>query len=185
MKRSSLSRGGPLQRRTGLQISSSLVTRKPLRASSSLVRSHALKPSAAASLLARRGALVSRPKPAVSDIQHARWSRMKEIGCVACLLNHGLGWRRAPITIHHPLEIHHLLSGGRRRGHDDAVCLCCFHHQGTRLPDATQGYRAQAELYGPSLAREGKRFRDCYGDEDQLLVTQRQLLAASGWRDAG
>lgn len=102
---------------------------------------------------------------------------MKAIGCVACWLNRQHG-RPSASPGQHNLEIHHQLSGGRRIGHDATVCLCHYHHQGKRLPFVEYGYRAQAEIYGPSLEREPRRFREVYGSDEAMLELQSILLAA-------
>lgn len=107
--------------------------------------------------------------------QVLRWDAMRARGCVACHLNtvdHGM----ARASYAHDLEIHHLLSGGRRRGHDDTVCLCTYHHQGARLPYPDHGYEEHAKVFGPSFGREPRRYREFYGTDDQLLAYQQVML---------
>jgi hypothetical protein len=107
--------------------------------------------------------------------QAARWNDMRARGCVACHVNavdHGL----ARASYAQGLEIHHLLSGGRRRGHDDTVCLCRYHHQGDILPYPEAGYGEHAKRFGPSLGREPRRFREFYGSDDELLAYQNLML---------
>jgi hypothetical protein len=102
---------------------------------------------------------------------------MRELGCICCLM------RRAPWIVHRswrPIEIHHLLSGGKRIGHDATVALCHWHHQAKCFPSTTSGYMAQSRLYGPSLEREPRRFREVYGSDDELLAFQNELLARVG-----
>ena len=108
-----------------------------------------------------------RPKMA----QVRRWDVMRAIGCIACIKNQTPMWR-VPMEI----EIHHLLSGGRRLGHDFTVALCHWHHQAKRFPSTTSGYAAQAIHYGPSLEREPRRFHEMYGTDDELLARQNKLL---------
>jgi len=108
--------------------------------------------------------------------QVARWDSMRARGCVACHLNgvdHGL----ARASFGQGLEIHHLLSGGRRRGHDFTVCLCHYHHQGKFLPYPDHGYQEHAEHFGPSLERQSRRFHEFYGADDLLLEYQNLMLA--------
>lgn len=68
-------------------------------------------------------------------------------------------------------EEHHLNTGGRagqkRRGDDYSIPLCGWHHRG----DPMQHWLARnmAVIFGPSLARSSKRFRDRYGTDDELL----------------
>ena len=120
--------------------------------------------------------------------QRARWDRMIRLGCVACLVNITGPWRLWPASFlrvrtnelaAEKLEIHHLLSGGKRLGHDFTVCLCRYHHQGDLVPDRGQRYRDQSLKYGPSLAHEGKRFREVYGDEAVLLTFQNMLIESA------
>jgi hypothetical protein len=114
-------------------------------------------------------------RPAATKAQRERWAAMRARGCVACHLNmvdHGL----ARASYGRDLEIHHLLSGGRRRGHDATVCLCHYHHQAKRLVFADTGYMEHARIYGPSLERESRRFTEFYGTDDQLLEYQNRLV---------
>lgn len=107
--------------------------------------------------------------------QIRRWNELRAHGCVACHINNvDKGLARASYS--QELEIHHLLSGGRRRGHDDTVCLCHYHHQGKRLPYADAGYREHAKAFGPCLEREPRRFREFYGSDDELLSYQQLIL---------
>jgi len=121
--------------------------------------------------------LRSKPQPKANEDQLARWERMRAIGCIACLQNVRFGLAPAPLNFDNRLEIQHHLSGRRRRGHDDTVCLCTLHHQGNRLPDPSMGYKAHARLYGPSFGKEPSRFREMYGNEDAQLAYQERLLA--------
>jgi len=75
------------------------------------------------------------------------------------------------------LEIHHLLSGGRRRGHHFTVCLCHFHHQAKRLVFPDLGYEDHAVAYGPSFGRQPRLFREVYRDDDALLALQDWMIA--------
>jgi hypothetical protein len=50
--------------------------------------------------------------------------RMREMGCACCLFVYH--WPDSPA------DIHHLIEGGRRLGHDRVIPLCPIHHrQGT------------------------------------------------------
>ena len=122
----------------------------------------------------RRSAHSTKPPTAA---EKARFIAMRALGCIACRINRESGRASAALTRRN-LEIHHLLSGGRRIGHEATVCLCHFHHQGKRLPYVQYGYSAQAEVFGPSLAREPRRFHEMYGTDAELLDRQNRLLAA-------
>jgi hypothetical protein len=114
-------------------------------------------------------------KPPTAD-ELARFAAMRRLGCVACRLNREIGLATATFGARN-LEIHHVLSGGRRIGHHATICLCHYHHQGKRLPYTDQGYAAQAVMFGPSLEREGRCFRTLYGTEQSLVEFQQELLA--------
>lgn len=116
----------------------------------------------------------STPCPTEDDRQ--RFAAMKEIGCLACRMNRDRGIATASFGTKQ-LEIHHQLSGGRRIGHHATVCLCHYHHQGSRLPFVHEGYTAHAAIFGPSFGREPRAFRAMYGDDGTLLAHQDALLA--------
>jgi hypothetical protein len=112
-----------------------------------------------------------------TEAEQLRFQSMRKIGCLACRTNQEVG--RASATLaHRNLEIHHLLSGGRRIGHEATICLCHYHHQGKRLPYVEYGYRVQSVVFGPSLEREPRRFHELYGTDEELLAQQNELLLA-------
>jgi hypothetical protein len=111
--------------------------------------------------------------------QSSRFEAMRELGCIACRMNAKHGLPTATFG-GNGLEIHHLLSGGRRMGHDATVCLCHFHHQAKRLPIEGEGYCAHARIFGPSLEHEPNAFRLMYGREEEQLAYQNRLLAGQG-----
>jgi hypothetical protein len=114
-------------------------------------------------------------KPPTAEDEE-RFQAMRQIGCVACLKNQEVGRASATLVLRR-LEIHHLISGGRRIGHHATICLCHFHHQAKFLPYVDYGYQAQAAAFGPSLEREPRRFHDMYGTDEELLARQNALLA--------
>jgi hypothetical protein len=122
----------------------------------------------------RRVAHSTKP-PTVEE--QARFQAMRQIGCLACLRNREVGHASATL-VQRRLEIHHLLSGGRRIGHHATICLCHFHHQAKFLPYVDYGYQAQAAAFGPSLEREPRRFHETYGSDEELLACQNELLLA-------
>lgn len=95
----------------------------------------------------------------------ARMSAIKDGPCIAC---HKLG-----IPSRWP-EIHHMLSGNRRRGHMATVGLCQWHHRGVPEP-GWAGLQMLTRL-GPSLANGSKPFRAMFGTDDELLDYQNRLL---------
>lgn len=101
--------------------------------------------------------------------QQARMDSIRELGCVIAQMR-GLGFV--------PCEIHHLTSGGhhgqKRRGHDYTVGLNSWSHRGVPLP----GWNAAhcEKVFGPSYAREPRRFREEVGSDDVLLNYQNKLL---------
>ena len=97
-----------------------------------------------------------------------RFSRIYEIGCIACLKK---GWFSE-------CQIHHLNLGGhagqRRRGDEFTIGLCPWHHQGQSILgfSTDRMYRC----FGPSLARHPTKFRDTFGIDDELLKVQNPLI---------
>lgn len=76
-------------------------------------------------------------------------------------------------------DYHHLLSGGRRRGHVYGVGLCLWHHRG-RIADDWHSFgmthKEMRDYYGPSLAEGSKPFHAAYGTDQDLLDKQDELL---------
>jgi hypothetical protein len=113
--------------------------------------------------------------------QQARMDAITDIGCIVCdALGHG----------HMPCQVHHLTVGGRhgqkRRGHDFTIGLCPWHHVGE--PMGGLSHSACTDRYGPSYAREPRRFRQEIGQDDYLLDLQNTLLEQhkekTSWRVA-
>jgi hypothetical protein len=99
-----------------------------------------------------------------------RFKLLRSVGCVACRINGSLDCGLP--------EIHHLnkcgQAGRERRGDEHTVCLGVWHHRGV-APYGMTSERAE-ELYGPSLARQSKAFREHYGTDDHLLEHQNKLI---------
>lgn len=113
----------------------------------------------------RRGRSTGKPTTA----QAARFLAIQEIGCVVAR-SLGLGYV--------PTEIHHLTVGGKhgapRRGHDYTIGLNPWSHRGVPFGGMTA---AQCyERFGPSYAREPRRFRQEIGSDDYLLDLQNTLI---------
>lgn len=101
----------------------------------------------------------------------ARMARLKEMPCVACLQL----WAGCGQGLCGPTEVHHLLSGNKRRGHNFTIPLGAYHHRGVRPMNFTQA--GIALTFGPSLALSSKIFRERFGTDDELLERTNQLLA--------
>lgn len=97
--------------------------------------------------------------------ESARMAAIKDGPCVCC------HQRRLPSYCP---EIHHLLSGNKRRGHRYTVGLCAWHHRAVALEGWTAA--AMRGLYGPSLADGSKPFHAEFGSDDALLALQDQLI---------
>lgn len=98
------------------------------------------------------------------DREH-RFRRLKEMGCIACLLDR--------LKDVHP-EIHHLNGGGhagqKRRGDEFTIPLCQWHHQGKPMPGTP--------VDGPTLKYHSRAFRQRYGTDDALLSRVNSIIAA-------
>ncbi len=111
--------------------------------------------------------MVCKTKP-ILKADRARFELLKQMPCIACV--------RAGKTILFcgETEIHHLLSGGRRIGHQATVPLGAWHHRGVLRGAA--GRSAMIGLFGPSLADGSKPFHDKHGTDSELLAeTNRRI----------
>jgi hypothetical protein len=113
----------------------------------------------------RKGRSTGTPTPA----QELRFFEIQRIGCICCR-KEGMGAV--------PCEVHHLneggVHGGRRRGHDDTIGLCGWHHRGV----CREGWSIEdmAASYGPSWHHHATAFTERYGGDDLLLQYQNELL---------
>lgn len=75
--------------------------------------------------------------------------RVQQLGCIACWIN----------GLYTPAEIHHVLDGNRRLGHNFVLPLCVPHHRGggdgAGAPVSRHPYK--------------KRFEQEFGTEQELL----------------
>lgn len=94
--------------------------------------------------------------------QKRRFIDLQMVGCVCCRLEGNAGDYRPE-----PADIHHLVVGGRRLGHDYTIPLCPWHHRGNSKNGLTTG--DMERVYGPSLARSKREFVSRYGTELCLL----------------
>ncbi|MBE5272131.1 hypothetical protein IMX13_18095 [Stenotrophomonas sp. B2] len=94
---------------------------------------------------------------------------IKDIGCVVANAL-GMGYI--------PCEVHHLTVGGKhgqkRRGHDFTIGLNPWSHRGE--PFGGMDADTCERLFGPSYAKQPRRFRQEIGDDDYLLDLQNTAL---------
>jgi hypothetical protein len=112
----------------------------------------------------------SRSTGTPAKAQSSRFDAMKRGECMACRINDTRLHARCDGE---GCDAHHLLSGGRRRGHDFTIALCAWHHRAIRPDDC----RTDAEAfhkYGPTVANELRMFRETYGSDDALLAIQNE-----------
>jgi hypothetical protein len=113
----------------------------------------------------RRGRSTGNPTKA----QQARFDVIREVGCIVAR-SLGLGYV--------PCEIHHLTIGGkhgaRRRGHEYTIGLNPWSHRGVPFGGMSSS-RCEA-MFGPSYAREPRRFREEIGRDDYLLDLQNTMI---------
>lgn len=102
---------------------------------------------------------------APTKADRARFEALLKIGCLACLQR--VQQYRVP-------EIHHLLSGNKRRGHQFTVPLCSYHHR--RVPIGPFNLTWHREVLGPSLAHQPNSFRAEFGTDEALLARVNELL---------
>lgn len=115
--------------------------------------------------------------------EQARFDKMKEQGvCMACNV---IGVKN-PFTFHDMdkgifrphIEIHHLLSGNKRRGHMFTVSLCPYHHRGSISGMQLQVHEVLMWMCsaGCALAHGSKPFHQMFGSDEHLLELQNELL---------
>jgi hypothetical protein len=115
---------------------------------------------------------------APTKAERERWTYFADIGCVCC---RKYGYYTKGVQVHHlNLDGH---AGQKRLGHDHTIPLCCWHHLG-QTPMGMTSPRA-ATLFGPSLAKESKRFRDVFGSDQELLAETDRLIAEQKKRGVG
>lgn len=108
----------------------------------------------------------STPKPNASDVK--RFEAIKSLGCLAC--------RKLNLPMFcGPTEAHHLLSGGRRRGHAQTIPLGAWHHRGAIWYSLNSAQ--MTEQFGPSLAKGSKLFHERFGSDEELLAEVDRLIS--------
>lgn len=106
----------------------------------------------------------------ISKANARRMRMLREVGCLACRINNNgvLGY---------PVELHHLLSGGRRIGHAATVPLCAWHHRGVVDTFRGQTTALCQQTLGYSFARNPAKFREMYGSDEELLDFANSVIA--------
>lgn len=92
----------------------------------------------------------------MTRLERAWMDAITQLGCIVCLL-----FRH----VFSPPDVHHMLDGGRRRGHLFSIPLCPMHHRSGRN-DAEVVSRDQNQ----------RRFEARYGTEESLLAKTRELV---------
>lgn len=87
----------------------------------------------------------------------SRFDKLQRIGCIACRI----------LGVYSLADVHHVLTGGRRTGHQDTIPLCPWHHRGVLPPH---------EDLGPSLANGSKPFHARFGRQEELLKQVNELI---------
>lgn len=117
--------------------------------------------------------------------QQARLAAIKGIGCIVAY-SLGIRFGEEPV----PAEEHHLTVGGKhgqkRRGHDFTIGLNPWFQRGEPF-GGMSAVRCE-ELFGPSYARQPRKFRQEVGSDDYLFDLQNTLieehLEKTAWRPA-
>ena len=86
-----------------------------------------------------------------------RMQLLPQVGCICC---------RAYGIETDQIQVHHIVQGGRRLGHEYTLPLCYWHHEGVP-PEGLTRKEAESRV-GPSL-KSKKRFNEVFGSELELL----------------
>lgn len=165
-----MKRGGPIERKTRLVTKTGLARGQFAKKCKSSISA-----SSPRSTL-KQGRSTGKPTKAEAE----RMAKIAPLGCLACRKE----IERNPSNLaafgakHFGTEVHHLNVGGKhgqkRRGHRYTIGLCAWHHRGecwlTPNPEEAKW------MLGPSFFHHAREFRERYGDDDQLLALQDQLI---------
>ncbi len=98
-----------------------------------------------------------------------RDTAIRDIGCI-------IAWKLGLGYV--PCEKHHLTGGGKhgqkRRGEECTIGLNPWSHRGEPFGQWTK--ERCLEIFGPSYAKQPRRFRELYGSDDELLAEQNRLI---------
>lgn len=103
--------------------------------------------------------------PAPNKEQQHRQDLIRELGCIVAMIR-GHGFVGC--------EIHHLTDCGRTISQDHTIGLNPWSHRGVTFNNLTK--EQCLNLFGPSLAKGSKPFREEFGGNDELLAIQNAVL---------
>lgn len=106
--------------------------------------------------------------------EERRFDAIQERGCVPCYLEASLQGRK---WIPEPCDIHHVEQANKCGHHRLTYGNCPWHHRGVPKNDLLED--VMRANFGPSMAKEPKKYRARYGSEEDLLVYQANLLLKS------
>lgn len=106
--------------------------------------------------------------------EQRRFLEIQDRGCVPCRIEAELQDRK---WIPEPCDIHHVQQANRTGDHLHTYGSCPWHHRGIRKNDLD--YLEMQRIFGPSMARNPRRYHERYGDEGYLLAYQNALLLKS------
>jgi hypothetical protein len=107
---------------------------------------------------------MSRPAPRVADIE--RFAKLYALGCVIS---------RVYFDRWEPAEIHHLVEGRKRLGHQYTIPLSAWFHRG--VPPLSDMRPSEAvQKIGPSLALSKRAFVARFTSERELLEQTNKLI---------
>ena len=98
----------------------------------------------------------------------ARFDALKAMGCIAARLR-GLGYV--------PPDIHHIVKGKKRLGHQFTLPLSPWHNRGD-VPELCSCASEAEAIFGPSMYRAKRQFEAEFGTELELLAIVNQRLTA-------
>lgn len=110
--------------------------------------------------------MVGRTRP-ILKADRVRFEQLKQMPCIACEVMDAM----FPCG---PTEVHHLLSGGRRIGHQATLPLGRWHHR--RVPWGSASIADMRMTFGPSLADGSKPFHERFGSDEELLQMVNEKL---------
>lgn len=143
MKRTPLKPGKPLQRKTPMKPGS-----KPLKSAGKPMKS-----------IGARAKRMRQGKIAANAEERAWLDLIDGFGCIVCRLFH---------NVKTPAAVHHIIEGGRRKGHLWSIPLCDpGHHQGSPTPEKISRHPNK------------KAFERAYGTEYELLEKLKQILCGN------